>query len=300
MNLLQSAIHWLVDTFNLLWPMALASFAGATAAFGYQNVKARADHARRNVEERDMIIALMRVQEQEMSRAVQNVFKPWAEGRKKLSIIPPGWNLRLPVLDDTRLIRAFQSSPDLLNTLIVWQHQLAEIGTLCRRRARLEAAMFDLEGQGQAQHELLEKQLKQITEVIGEYLTQGAQHCSLLIESIKKDEVLRRFTPPPAGVEILPWAFVALAAILSGIFFFSEWAVGDKALVELGVDLQTLAIMLFAATLYASLAFCCASMVFLVRAVVKKENTAATYFAALALGMQPLLYLLWMQASNAT
>ncbi|MDH4276167.1 MAG: hypothetical protein OEW08_14125, partial [Gammaproteobacteria bacterium] len=297
MNHLQAALLWLVDTFNSVWPMALAAFAGASAALAYQGIRDQRQRVQRHIEDIGVVLAIQRLQMQALSRAHNQIFKPRVEGRKRNNPLPTGWTLRLPVLDHARITTAFETVPELLNELLMWQHRLAEIGALCARRIQLEIA---LEGQGEAEGDLsrqLEKALKTLTEQIAEQIGQGVSEGEAIVARVATFWEERRRVQPRSGEEILPWGFVAVAAVLSGTFFFSEWAIGDQSLPAAGVDLQTLSSVLFASSLYASLAFCCADLVFMVRAVVKKERTLAIYFAAFTLGVLPLTYLLWLQAS---
>ncbi|MEK6748937.1 MAG: hypothetical protein AABY83_06985 [Pseudomonadota bacterium] len=300
MNHLQAALFWLVNTFNALWPMALAAFAGSAAAFGYQGLKDYRQRLHKQIEDIALAVAILRLQLQELSRAQTLVLRPWLEGRKRLALIPAGWIVRLPEFDHARVSAALEARPDLLNALLMWQHWMAEIGALCRRRIQLETMHVEYAGRGdgaaQDRQEQFEKIIKATLEQVAQQVDNSLKHGADVLSQITAYGDERKKTRPLPGVEILPWGFLAIAMVLSGIFFFSEWVIGDVTLAEAGVDLQTLAAVLFASALYASLAFCCADSVFIVRSLIKKERTLSIYFAAWVVGMQPMIYLLWLQA----
>lgn len=302
MGHINAAIEWFVHAFNDIWPLVLATFVGAWLAF--QHIKHY--ERRKELEGRNraghFAYFVLTSQRDRLRSIVDDILRRYATHPRRAFVMEPVViHQDYPRLDMTSLPAAFDTdSFGLMNQVISAEQRFIRVTDLLNRRVdcldQYEHSRAS-EGIDKEHRSSLKKQLVSITDKIYEEVDRAESELDGLLpqlgDAVKAFEDQRK---PADLVDYFAWSFLSSAVALTGIFFFSHWAVNMRS-VELGLDMSLVSALVFAISLYAALALTFVAGMMGVYTMIRRLQSFAIYFWTMVIALQPTLFLLWMDAS---
>ena len=302
MGHINAGLEWLIQVFNEMWPLILATFIGAWLAF--QNIKYH--ERRKETSERARIgeytYFVLASQADRLQRLKLETLDPYEDhARRAMLVDAVVFHDDFPKLsmDDLPLIFD-EKSYNIMNQVIEAEQGFLEIARLLKQRVHALDLLESAEGHSDEskQHKAsLRKNIGMITDRI--YLI---THELLARRNKLQSKIKDHIQPHPERkhvdlVDYFSWMFLAAACAVVGVFFFSHWAVSSTAMINMGLDISLVSALVFAFSLYASLALCFIVFIIGIYALFKHLKSVAVYFWTLLISVQPMLFLLWLDAA---
>jgi len=302
MGHINAAIEWFVHAFNDIWPLVMATFIGAWLAF--QHIKHY--ERRKELESRNragqFAYFVLSSQRDRLRSIVDDVLSKFtAHPRRAFVMEPVVIHEDYPRLDMTSLPAAFDAeSFALMNEVIAAEQRFIRITTLLNKRVECLDAYERVkasEDPDKALKSSIKRQATLVTDKVYSEVDDAQANLDAflpkLAEAVQAFEDQRK---PADLVDYFSWSFLAGSVALIGIFFFSHWAVNMRS-VDLGLDISLVSALVFAVSLYASLALCFVAGMMSVYSMTRRLKSFGIYFWTMIIALQPTLFLLWMDAS---
>ncbi len=298
MGHINAGIEWLLDVFNSMWPLVLATFVGAWLAFKHQrNEDKKHEHQRLGAIGKRLVFVLagyhdlLETLQAEKLVPVKNHPRRW---RKLESALLPK---HTPKLEVSQLPRIFgEDDFVLMNQAINLENRFERLRHALQERQRLQRQYEQLEAD-KAPPEKLEdnrKRLHRLTDSIYQETGDLQDALGQLLDELRKH--VHQATPKHhhEWVDYAAWGTLAFSVAIAGVFFFSHWAVNSNAMIEQGLDISLVSAIVFAVSLYASLALVFVMFVMCLYTLLKRMKSFNVYFWTMLVSAQPVVYLLWL------
>ena len=302
MGHVNAGLEFLIAVFNDMWPLVLATFAGAWMAFQHH----RHQENRKDIEARNRAIKYTCFVITSQTDKLVNIYDAFFVGKKTnpnraLQIDPVVIHDDFPGLDMTSLPAAFEGEEyKLMNQTTEAEQEFTEIVELLKSRAARLSALEHLKPEsegGRQRKQSIEQSLGVITDKLYAKLEATITKNTNLIEALKRYIRDSDARVPGALVDYSAWYFLAAAGAVAGVFFFSHWAINSRALLNSGLDITLVSAVVFAVSLYASLAIGIIVAVLSIFSLTKKLKSFSVYFWTFLISLQPMVFLLWLDVS---
>jgi len=302
MGHVNAGLEFLIAVFNDMWPLVLATFAGAWIAFQHH----RHQENRKDIEARNRAIKYTCFVITSQTDKLVNIYDTFFVGKKanpnrSLKIDPVVIHDDFPGLEMASLPAAFEGEEyKLMNQTTEAEQEFIEIVELLKSRAARLSALEHLKPEtegGRQRKQSIEQSLGVITEKLYAKLEATITKNTKLIEALKRYIRDSDATVPGALVDYSAWYFLAAACAVAGVFFFSHWAINSRVLLNSGLDITLVSAVVFAVSLYASLAIGIIVAVLSIFSLTKKLKSFSVYFWTFLISLQPMVFLLWLDVS---
>ncbi|MDH5300397.1 MAG: hypothetical protein OEW58_03440 [Gammaproteobacteria bacterium] len=291
MGHINAALDWLIQFFNTVWPLVVSTFVGGWLAFQYIR---RHEH-RRELEQRfarlKLVYFVLSSQRHRLQRLQKNALQPYAASSRRAEMMPPiQLHDDFPRLDMPQLPGLFeQDSVELLNEMIDVEQRFLDVADLLKRRTRLIRAEPVNLAQLKVETDKLYEEVPILEEQYGEALY----------------SLNRYMESQPRGIggetlDYIAWMVCSVCGATAAVFFFSHWAINSSAVVEMGLDISLVSALVFALSLYFSLALTAIVFIMGVYTAIKKLKSSLIYVLSLLLAAAPVLYLMWADYNMMT
>jgi len=302
MGHLNAALEWLVQAFNDMWPMVLATFIGAWLAFQYLKHYERKKAMGERRSTAQYINFVLTSQSARMKSLREKYLEPLREhARRGLLIEPVVIHDEFPRVNMAQLPTIFEKSNiDLMNDVIEAEYGFVEVTRLLRRRDKALRVLDEITESGEEANQkraAIRKHINNLTDRVFE-LTDKLH--AAYDDLFKRMEAFLDDQPSNEGVDLvdyLAWIILSGACATVAVFFFSHWAVNAGTSTNLGLDISLVSALVFALSLYASLALCLVIGIMSLYALIKGLKSFTIYFWSFLVTLQPALFLFWLDVS---
>lgn len=303
MGHVNAGLEFLIAVFNDMWPLVLATFVGAWMAFKHH----RHQEARKEVEARARALRhaqfVIAGQTEQLQQIWQVHLEPHENNvRRAHTVDAVVVHKDFPGLDMNELPSAFDDADfRLMNQLTDAEQSFFVISRILRKRAARLAELDELDvgsPEGRKRQQVLEKSLEKLSNRLYEILPGIIERNQGGLKALK-DYMAHRIKNNDAAffVDYSSWYFLAVSCAIAGVFFFSHWAINARSLLEAGLDITLVSAVVFAVSLYASLAVGILVAVLSMFSLVKRLKSFAIYFWTFLISLQPTVFLLWLDVS---
>lgn len=304
MGHINAGLEWLIQIFNDMWPLVLATFIGAWLAFQHHR------HGEKRLEQERRLSAIRRTMFVLSSQA------DWLRGfiDENLSLGDADFQSRnrlqgvllhddFPKLLMNELTRVFDNADfKLMNEMTGVEQSFFDFSRLLKFRANRLSALdrLELEHQPEASRkDALGKAIQKENKRLAALAPRLLERYEVLLSRLDEQLHHEHKKLPIEMVDYVSWYFFAGACAISGVFFFSHWAVNARSLADVGLDISLVSAVIFAISLYASLAIGILVAVLSIISLVKKLRSFSVYFWTSLISIQPTVFLLWLDVSGS-
>lgn len=302
MGHVNAGLEFLIAVFNDMWPLVLATFVGAWIAFQHHKHQEK----RKDIEARSRAVKHTIFVIASQTDRLKQIYEECFAGKKNqaksfLEVDTVTIHDEFPGLEMQALPNAFDTDNyKLMNQTTAAEQRFLEIVDMLKSRANRMVALEVLDPastNGRKRRQTLESSLKNLTEKLSKSLAKAIDENNSLMQQLD-NFVEERHTPTVGAItDYSSWYFLAVSSAIAGVFFFSHWAINARSLVNAGLDITLVSAVVFAVSLYASLAIGIIVAILSLFSLVKKLKSFSIYFWTFLISLQPMVFLLWLDVS---
>lgn len=302
MGHVNAGLEFLISIFNDMWPLVLATFVGAWIAFKHHKHQESREQSESQVKALKHALFVISSQLEQLQQIYQLHFEPKTSNARRAYIIDPVMiHSDFPGLEMKTLPMVFGDKDfHLMNRVADAEQSFSDIVSLLKQRASRLSALEVLDianPEGRKRQISLEKSLEKITNRLYEEFPIILEKNSVVLGELKGYAEQREQTNSTYIIDYSSWYFLASACAIAGVFFFSHWAINARSLLDSGLDITLVSAVVFAVSLYASLAMGIVVAVLSLFSLVKKLKSFSVYFWTFLISLQPTIFLLWLDVS---
>lgn len=299
MGHINAGVEWLIQVFNDMWPLVVATFVGAWLAFQHHR------HSEKRLDQERRLSAIRRTMFILSSQA------DWLRNfiDENLSLVDVDFQPRhrlqgvllhddFPKLLMNELTTVFDNADfKLMNEMTGVEQSFFDFSRLLKFRANRLSALDKLEMEYQSEgsrKEALGKAIQKENRRLAGLAPTLVERYQELLAKLEAQLHHERSKLPMEMVDYVSWYFFAGSCAVAGVFFFSHWAVNARSLADAGLDISLVSAVIFAISLYASLAIGILVAVLSIISLAKKLRSFSVYFWTFLISIQPTVFLLWL------
>ncbi|MDH5546890.1 MAG: hypothetical protein OEZ43_14955 [Gammaproteobacteria bacterium] len=302
MGHVNAGLEFLVTAFNDMWPLVLATFLGVWIAFKqhhHQEISKSKDVRFQALEHSAFVLSS---QLERMQTLYREHFGPKEKSsRRAFTVEPVIIHEGFPCLDMKALPMAFAHKDfTLMNKTSVAEQNFVEIVKMLKMRATRMTSIETLDASsstGRRRGATLESAVKTLTDNIYNAFKEAIKQNKEVLTELKAYIDSQKAQSVTHLTDFTSWYFLAASCAVAGVFFFSHWAINARSLVSSGLDITLISAVVFAISLYASLAIGILVAVLGTYSLTKRMHSFSIYFWTFLISLQPTVYLLWLDVS---
>ncbi|MDH5377803.1 MAG: hypothetical protein OEX00_05745 [Gammaproteobacteria bacterium] len=301
MGHLNAALEWLVQVFNDMWPIVLATFIGAWLAFQYLKHYEKEKSKSERFSISQYISFVLKSQAERLFTLRAQHLDPHREHARRANMVDAVViHDDFPRLDMTKLPVVFeQSNVTLMNDVIECEYGFLEVTRLLRRRERELQYIEKLTEPGEdakQKRAASRRRLVATTDRLFELADKLYDVYPFVVERIDTFVKSQENEKHIDLVDYVAWMILSGVCATVGVFFFSHWAANVGSTTNFGLDISLVSALVFAISLYASLAMCLIVAVMALYALVQRLQTFPIYFWCFLISLLPAMFLFWLDA----
>lgn len=298
MGHINAGLEWLIQSISMMAPLVLATFMGAWLAFQHFRHQEKRKESETHLRTLKHISFVLTSQLDQLQRLKTEILDPHLGNSRRGFVMQSVLiHSQFPSLDMSELPSVFNDDEySLVNDITQAEQKFKEITDLLHLRVDrlVEYDIIDDATEHQIRRKAaLEKSINKATDRIFTQVDDALVCCQSVLSRLSEHLNVELKRRPSEILENLSWFFLAGAFAVIGVFFFSHWAVNSELLVQAGLDIALVSAIVFASSLYASLAVGLMVAILTLFSFVKRMQSSSIYLWTFMISLQPTLFLLW-------